>query len=159
MKTLKSLDGRKGAPVDSIDVPNTDRSHDASKAITEKTDRQSTEDDSGRIQLHTVEEILGSEDLDTGGSTRSGCSSDGADGMFLQIPFPMVEERHDSNPCWNLSNTTFGSPSVLKLIATGKELGPCSTDEVGDEYDECTLDGDHGWFPLDGVRYVQATGE
>jgi hypothetical protein len=68
--------------------------------------------------------------------------------MLLQTPGSRVNELDDPNPEGKRACVAIGSPSSFNLVATGKKKGPSIADEVGDEDDKGSLDGDVGRFKL-----------
>lgn len=70
--------------------------------------------------------------------------------MLLQIPGSVVEERENFDPQRELSLASLVSPSSFEVVTAGKELGPGVTEEVGEDDDEGSLDGNVGRFELNG---------
>lgn len=70
MQTLDDLYSWQTAPVDRIDVPNTNGAHDTADTVSKQTNRDRAEDDSNWLQRQAVEDVLSSEDLTTGSSDR-----------------------------------------------------------------------------------------
>lgn len=136
-------------------MPDSNWAHDTADAVAEQTNGDGTQNNRSRAQWHIVEEILGSKDLDTSGSIRSRSSRDGTDGMLLQTPGSRVNELDGPNPEGKPGCVAFRSPSSFDLIATGKKKGPSIADEVGDEDDKGSLNGDVGRFKLLVDRSVQ----
>jgi len=152
MQTLECFDGRQVTPEHGVDVPNRHRTHHTTQTITEEANGNGTQDHSGGTQRHVVEEILSGKDLNTCGSIRSGSSCDGADGMFFEAPRTRVDELDNLEPERYRASVTAGSPPSFELVSARKGEGPSVSDEVGDEDDECSLDGDHGGFELADIR-------
>lgn len=129
-------------------MPDSNWAHDTADTVAEQTDGDGAQNNCSRAQRHVVEKILGSKDLNTSGSIGSRSSRDGTDGMLLQTPGPRVDELDELNPQGKRACVALGSPSSFDLVATGKKKGPSIADEVGDEDDKCSLDGDVGGFEL-----------
>lgn len=70
--------------------------------------------------------------------------------MLLQVPRPRIEKGDDRDPSGAFSLASFLPPSRLVSIATGEKSGPSFAEEVGDDDDKGSLDGDISWFELDG---------
>ena len=68
--------------------------------------------------------------------------------MLLQCPWPIVDEFENGDILGKLSLASRCSPSSLKFISAGKELGPGSTNKVRNEHNESSLDGNRGGFEL-----------
>lgn len=149
MKSLEGLDRGKSAPVDRFDVPYCNGTQHTADTIAKESNGDGAQDDGGSAQRQVVEEILGSEDGDTGSSvgSRSGC--DGTNSVLLKIPRPRVDEGSDGNPQGSLSLTTLGCPSSPEFVTTREERSPSITNEVRDEDDEGSGDCCRGWFELD----------
>lgn len=58
MQPLQGLHSRKSTPVDSLNMPDGNRSHYPTKTIAEQTDGDGAEDDGDGTEGHIVEEIL-----------------------------------------------------------------------------------------------------
>ena len=129
-------------------MPDSNWTHDTAYTVAEQTNGDGTENNRGRAQWHVVEQILGSKNLDTSGSIGSRSSRDGTYGMFLQTPGSRIDELDELDPEGERACVASGSPSSLDLVATGKNKGPSIADEVGDEDDKGSLDGDVGRFEL-----------
>ncbi|KAK7757621.1 hypothetical protein SLS62_000636 [Diatrype stigma] len=98
VEALEGLDRGEGAPVDRFYVPDADGAHDAADAVPEQPDRDDGQDDRGRAQGHVVEEVLRREDDDALGRVGRRRCRDGAHGVFLQVPRPVVEEGDEPDP-------------------------------------------------------------
>lgn len=72
--------------------------------------------------------------------------------MLLQIPRSVVEERENLDRQRELPLAPFVSPSSFEVVAAGEELGPGVTEEVGDDDDEGSLNGNVGRFELNGQQ-------
>lgn len=68
--------------------------------------------------------------------------------MLFESPGSGVEELDDGEPPWDLALAALGSPSSLELVTSGEEGCPPFAEEVGDEDDEGSLDGDLRGFEL-----------
>lgn len=148
MKSLEGLDRGQSAPVDCFDVPYGNRTQHTADTIAEESNRDGAQDDGGGAQRQVVEEILGSEDGDTGSSVGSRGGCDGAHSVLLKIPRPRVDEGSDGDPQRRLSLTTLGRPSSPQFVTTWEEYSPSITNEVRDEDDESSRDCCRGWFEL-----------
>lgn len=149
MQPLKGLHGGEGTPVDRLDLPDGDGSHDATDAVAEETDGDDAQDDGRGAEGQVVEEVLRREDGDAFRGVGGRGGGDGADGMLLQAPSAIVEEGGDPDPEGRFALAALGSPAGLEPVAAGEDGGPRFAEEVGDEDDECALDGDQGWFELE----------
>lgn len=148
VKSLEGFDRRKSAPVDCFDVPYGNRTQHTADTIAKESNGDGAQDDGGGAQRQVVEEILGSEDGDTGRSVGSRGSCDGTHSVLLKIPWPRVDEGSDGNPQGRLSHTTPSCPSSLQFVTTREECSPSITNEVRDEDDEGSRDCCRSWFEL-----------
>lgn len=149
MKTLQSLHCGKSTPVDCVDMPDGNRTHDTADAIAKKTNGNDTKNDGSCAQRQVVEEILCRENSYTGGSVggRGGC--DGADCVFLQVPRTRIDKSNDRDITREFAVAVLLPPSSLKLVTAGKCGGPCLTEKVGDKNDESSGNDNLGGFELD----------
>lgn len=136
MQSLESFDGRQGTPVDSVDVPNGDRAHDTTDAITKETNGDGTQDYGGSTQRQIVEEILSGENHDTGGGIRGRGRRDGTDSVLFKGPWPGVDKVDRGYPLGTVALAALRPPSSLVLVSAREEGGPCLAEEVGDKHDE-----------------------
>lgn len=148
MQSLEGLDSGQSRPVDSIDVPHGDWSHDTADAVTEETNRDCTQDDGGGAQRQVVEQVLSCEHLDTSCGIRGGCRRDGAHGVLLQGPGPGIEEMDSRDPFGAVALATFRPPSCLEFVPTREEGSPCLAEKVGDKHDESARNGNRRRFEL-----------
>lgn len=148
MQPLKGLDSRKSTPVDRLDVPDGNGSHNSTKTITEQTDRNGAEDDSDGTKGHIVEEVLRRKHLRGCRGIGSRCGCDSANSVLLQSPRSRIHKLYPPNMPWKLSLTTLLPPTSLKLITPGEEPGPGIADKVSDQDDESALNGDGSRFKL-----------
>ena len=150
MKSLKGFDHGKSTPVDCIDVPDGNGTYDTGKAVAKQPNRDGTQDHGGRAQRQVIEEVLRCEHVNASRTIGGGCSSDRAYCVLLQVPRPRIEKGDDRDPSGTFSLAAFLPPSRLISIATGEKSGPSFAEEVGDDNDKGSLDGDIRWFELDG---------
>lgn len=148
MKTLKGLDCRESAPIDSIDVPHGDGAHDTANAVAEETNGNDSQDDGCRTQRQVVKEILCRKHLNTSGGIGRRCGCDGADRMFFQPPGTRVEKFEDLNVRRKFAFGMVLPPTSFKFITTREDFGPCLAHEVADKNDESSGNGDGGRFEL-----------
>lgn len=92
---------------------------------------------------------MGCKDLDTGSTVRGTSGGDGTHGMLLQSPRARIQELDGSDMRRKLAVAALLPPSGLVLVPTGKDGSPRPAEEVGDEHDERSRDGDGCWFELD----------
>lgn len=136
MKSLERLHGGESTPVDGIDVPNSNWTHDTTDAVTKKSDRDGTQNDGNGTQRQVVKEVLSGKDLDTSGSVRGRCRRDGTNGVLLERPWPGIDEVNGRDPLGTVALATFRPPSSLKLVSTRKEGSPRLAEEIGDKDDK-----------------------
>lgn len=148
MQPLQRLDRWQVAPVDGVNMPHVDGPHDAGQAVAEQADGDDGQDDGGGADGEVVEEVLRGEDLDAGGCVGRRRGRDGANGVLLEAPWPVVEEARGADPEGELALPAFLAPSRLEMVAAGEDEGPEVAEEVGDEDDEGALDGDERRFVL-----------
>jgi hypothetical protein len=148
VQTLECLDDGKAAPVDSFHMPHGNRPEKTTNTVSEQANRNDGHDNRGRTEGQIVEQVLRREDFNSLG--RLGCRSrsDGADGMLLQTPRPIVEELENPYLQWQVALATIGSPFRFEFVAAGKGSGPSIADKVGYKDDKGTLDGNRGGFKL-----------
>ena len=86
--------------------------------------------------------------MDTGGRVRGRRSSDGANRVFFQIPRSSVNKRENPDPSRRSALAASLSPSSFVTVSPRKDVGPRLADEVRNEDDESTGNGDFSWFEL-----------
>ena len=148
MQSLEGLDCRKSAPVDRIDVPHNNRTQETTDTIAKQSNRDDSQHDGGWAQRQIIEEILCGKNGYTSGSIGGRRSSDSTDGVLFEIPGPVVEERDNSDPSWELALAASLPPSSFIVIATRKKGGPSLAGEVGDQDYKSPRDRDLRWFEL-----------
>lgn len=148
MQSLKCLDGWQSAPVDGVDMPYGNRAHNTTDAVPKQTNGDSAQDDGGGAQRQVVEEVLGGENLDAGGSIGGRCRRDGAHGVLLESPGAGIYEFHDRNPPGRSTLAALGPPPGLKLVTAWEGCSPCLAEEVGDKDNKSTRDGNGRGFKL-----------
>jgi len=79
-------------PVDGVHVPNSNGPHDAADSVAKQTNGYGAEDNRGRAERQVVEQVLCGKYLHAGRSIRGRRGGDGAYGMLLQVPAPIVEK-------------------------------------------------------------------
>lgn len=136
MQPLKRLDGGESTPVDGIDVPNSNWTHDTTDAVSKEADRDGTQNDGDGTQRQVVEEVLSGKDLDTSGSVRGRRRRDGTNGVLLERPWAGIDKVDGRDPLGTVALATFRPPSSLKLVSTREEGSPCLAEEVGDKDDK-----------------------
>lgn len=148
VQTLQSLHCRESSPVDSFDVPDANRTDDTADTVTEQTNGDGAEDDCGCADGQIIKDILSREHHDAGSGIRGGRGSDGANGMFLEVPRSRVQKLDCLEPQRQSCRRVSGSELCFLDVASRHNRRPSITGEIGDEHNESTGDIDLGWLEL-----------